>query len=135
MDKKNKNPLLAGLINVLIPGSSQLYVSNDRARFFRSFLMGAGTFIIAVILGNLIQNTRGYSLPQGVCMGSALTLVAVILFISGVRVAGEHNSETNNAAYYNSLRHESYAAKKNAAHKAQTEESASEQKDAEPGPK
>ena len=132
MDKKNKNPLLAGLINVLIPGASQLYVNTDRARFFRSFLMGAGAFVVAIMLGNLIQNTRGYSLPQGVCMGSALTLVAVILFISGLRVAGERNSQTDNAAYYKSMRRDGNAAKQTAANKAQTEGSASEQKDAEP---
>ena len=89
MDKKTKNPLLAGLINVLIPGSSQLYVNNDRAKFIRAFVVGAIALTVAVLLGSLIQNTRGYSLPQGVCMGSLVTAVAAVLFISGRKVAGE----------------------------------------------
>ena len=78
MDKKTKNPLLAGLINVLIPGSSQLYVNNDRAKFIRAFVVGAIALTVAVLLGSLIQNTRGYSLPQGVCMGSLVTAVAAV---------------------------------------------------------
>ena len=132
MDKKNKNPLLAGFINVLIPGSSQLYVNNDKAKFFRAFVFGAIALTVAVLLGSLIQNTRGYSLPQGVCMGSLVTAVAAVLFISGRRVAGERNSEKDNAAYYNSMRRDSHEAKQTAAKKAQDEGLASEQKDAEP---
>jgi hypothetical protein len=105
MDKKeNKNPLLAGLANVLIPGSSQLYVNSDWSRFIREFIIGVMAFVVVILLGYLVQHTRGYPLPQGICMGGMVMVVVVLLFRSGHRVARERNNEMNAAELYNSKR-------------------------------
>ena len=104
MDKKNKNPLLAGLMNVLIPGSSQLYVNKDAGKFIRGFIVGGIALTVAVLLGSLVQNARGYTLPQGACMGPMVLVVVIVLFINGRKVAGERNRESVDADYYNSRR-------------------------------
>jgi uncharacterized SAM-binding protein YcdF (DUF218 family) len=104
MDTENKNPLLAGLINVLIPGSSHLYINMDWGRFIRTFLTGVGILVAAIVGGNLIQNTKGYPLPQGICTGAALTVVVIVLFMGGLRTARERNSERNDADLYNAKR-------------------------------
>jgi uncharacterized protein YacL len=108
MDNKNKNPLFAGLMNVLIPGSSHLYVNKDWSRFIRAFFIGAGAFVVAILLGNLVQHTRGYPLPQGICIGGLVIVIAVLLFLSGHKLARERDNEMNDAAFYNSKRNVSY---------------------------
>jgi hypothetical protein len=104
MDNKNKNPLLAGLINVLIPGSSHLYVNKDWGRFLRAFFVGVGAYVVVILLGNLVEHTRGYPLPQGILMSGLVMVVAVILFLSGHKAARERDNEINDAAFYNSKR-------------------------------
>ena len=104
MDKKNKNPMLAGLMNVVIPGSSQLYVNHDWGRFMGAFALGVVAFVIAVLMGNIVQSARGFALPQGVCMGILLMAVVVVLFLSGHKTASSRNTETRTAAFYNSKR-------------------------------
>ena len=104
MDKENKNPLLSGLINVLVPGSSQLYINHDWGKFIRAFIIGAAAFTVAYLSGGTVQNTRGYDLPPGLCMGGLLMTVAVVYFISGFKVARERNNEMNAAAFYDSKR-------------------------------
>lgn len=104
MDKKNKNPMLAGLMNVVIPGSSQLYVNHDWGRFMGAFALGVVAFVAAILMGNIVQSARGFALPQGVCMGILLMAVVVVLFLSGHRTASSRNTETRTAAFYNSKR-------------------------------
>ena len=104
MEKKSKNPLLAGLMNVLIPGSSQLYVNKDIGKFIIGLVIGGGALVLAVLLGNMVQNARGYMLPQGVCMGSMILVVVIVLFINGRKVAKERNSENIDSARYNVMR-------------------------------
>ena len=104
MDKEFKNPLLAGLINVLIPGSSHLYINMDWGRFFRTFLAGVGVLVAGIVGGNLIQHTKGYPLPQGICTGAAVTVVVIVLFLGGLRTARERNSERSDANLYNAKR-------------------------------
>lgn len=38
MSQENKNPLIAGFINMLAPGSGYLYVDNDRPQFIKTFV-------------------------------------------------------------------------------------------------
>ena len=104
MEKKNKNPMLAGLMNVVIPGSSQLYVNHDWGRFVGAFALGAVAFAAAILMGNVVQSARGFALPQGACMGILLMIVVVVLFLSGHRTASSRNIETKTAAFYNSKR-------------------------------
>jgi hypothetical protein len=100
----NKNPLLIGLLNVLIPGSSQWFVNKDRSKFIKALLVGIAIFVIAILTANTVQHSKGYALPQGLCMGSLVMVVAVALFVSGYRIARERSNEKKEAAYYNSRR-------------------------------
>ena len=104
MEKKDKNPLLAGLMNVLIPGSSHLYVNKDIGKFMIGLIIGGGALVLAVLLGSMVQNARGYMLPQGACMGSMILVVVIVLFFNGRKVARERNSENINSARYNGMR-------------------------------
>jgi hypothetical protein len=101
---KRRNPILAGLFNVLIPGSSQLYVRNNWLRFGLFFVVYSLVIFIAALVGNNIQNVREYTLPQGVCTGTLLLGVFAFLFYSGMKMASDRNSDTDSAAHYESMR-------------------------------
>ena len=104
MQKENKNPIIAGLFNMLLPGSAYLYVDNDRSRFIKTLIFGIALIAVMFTLGNAIQNVRDYSLPQGLCPGILLLMVFVPLFMIGQKTANLHNSELNDASRYNSQR-------------------------------
>jgi hypothetical protein len=101
---KRRNPLLAGFFNVLIPGSSHLYVDNNWLRFVLFFVVNSLIIFIAILLGNNIQNVREYTLPQGLCTGTLLFGIFAFLFYSGMKMASERNSGTDSAAHYQSMR-------------------------------
>lgn len=101
---KRRNPILAGVFNVLIPGSSQLYVRNNWIRFILFFVVYSLVIFSATLLGNNIQNVREYTLPQGLCTGTLLLGILGFLFYSGMKMASERNSETDSAAHYESMR-------------------------------
>jgi len=101
---KRRNPLLAGLLNMLMPGSSHIYVGNDRRKFIQSFIGGALMIFLAFMVGNTIQRMDLYTLPQGVCMGILFLLVFGFLFNTGMKKANRRNSEIDSAAHYQSLR-------------------------------
>jgi len=100
MSKEKKNPLLAGLFNMLVPGSGYLYVENDRNRFIKTLVGGVALIVVMVTLGNAIQNTRGFSLPQGLCTGILLLILFVPLFLIGQKTANSHNKMLDNTAHY-----------------------------------
>lgn len=104
MTKEKKNPIVAGLLNMLIPGSGYLYVEADRSRFIRIFVGGALLIAAMVGLSIAIQNIRGYSLPQGLCTGILLLVVWVPLFLAGQKTARLHNSMMDDTAQYNTRR-------------------------------
>ena len=101
---KRRNSLLTGLLNVLIPGSSHVYVNNDWRRFIPIFLGSIILLIGGYYLGNAIQDIRGSTLPQGLCPGALVLAIAVVLFIGGMKTARIRNSETDDAAFYKSRR-------------------------------
>lgn len=101
---KRRNPLLAGLFNMLVPGSSHLYVDNDWKKFILYFVGSSIAIAVAILMGNNIQGVREYTLPQGLCTGSLLFIVFGILFYTGMRAASNRNSQTDSAAYYKSRR-------------------------------
>ena len=101
---KRRDPLLAGLLNMLIPGSSHIYVGNDRRKFILSFIGGALMIFLAFMVGNNIQKMRVYTLPQGVCVGILVLLVFGYLFNNGMKKASRRNSEIDSAAHYQSMR-------------------------------
>ena len=62
---KRRNPLVIGLLNMLIPGSSSLFVNKDWRKFILFFIVYSFAIVAAVLLGNNIQNVREYTLTQG----------------------------------------------------------------------
>jgi hypothetical protein len=99
MDKKN--PLLAGLFNMLVPGSGYWYVEHDRGHFIKTLMIGIAAIAVLVVIGNIFQNTTGFPLPQGVCTGILLLFVLVPLFRKGQSAAVNHNFVLDNAVLYN----------------------------------
>ena len=102
---EKKNPLLAGLLNVLVPGSGYWYVEQDRARFIKTLIIGGAAIAALIVLGSILQNSTGYPLPQGLCIGILLLLPFVPLFRSGQRAAFHHNFVLDNAAMYTTRQH------------------------------
>jgi len=97
---KNKNPLLAGLLNVLVPGSGYWYVDQDRGRFIKTLMVGIAAIAALIFLGNILQSTTGFPLPQGLCIGVLLLMAFVPLFRKGQKAANHHNFVLDNAAMY-----------------------------------
>ena len=97
---EKKNPLLAGLLNVLVPGSGYWYVEQDRGRFIKTLIIGGAAIAALIVLGSIFQNTTGFPLPRGLCIGILLLIVLVPLFQKGQRAANHHNFVLDNAAMY-----------------------------------
>ena len=97
---EKKNPVLAGLFNMLLPGSGYWYVDRDRRHFLRILIVGAAALAAVIWIGNILQNTTGFPLPQGICTGILLLLVLVPLFMNGQRAAVQHNFVIDNANIY-----------------------------------
>ena len=97
---EKKNPLLAGLFNMLVPGSGFWYVSQDRGRFIKTLLTGTAAIAAVIIVGTIMQSTTGFPLPQGLCTGILLLFVLVPLFLNGQKAANHHNFVIDNASYY-----------------------------------
>jgi hypothetical protein len=99
MDKKN--PLLAGLFNMLVPGSGYWYVDQDRGHFIKTLIVGTAAIAALIVIGSVLQNTTGFPLPQGLCIGILLLFVLVPLFRNGQTAAHHHNFVLDNAVFYN----------------------------------
>ncbi|MGE5374440.1 MAG: SHOCT domain-containing protein [Bacteroidota bacterium] len=102
---EKKNPLLAGLFNMLVPGSAYWYVDRDRGRFIKTLILGVAAYAVVIAIGTLLQNTTGFPLPQGICMGILLLFVIVPLFQMGQRAANHHNFVLDNASMYTARQH------------------------------
>ena len=102
---EKKNPLLAGLLNMLMPGSGYWYVDRDRGRFIKTLLVGIAAIAALTVLGSIFQNTTGFPLPQGLCIGILLLIVLVPLFQKGQRAANHHNFVLDNASMYTTRQH------------------------------
>jgi hypothetical protein len=102
---EKKNPLLAGLLNILMPGSGYWYVDRDRGRFIKTLLAGIAAIAVLAVLGSIFQNTTGFPLPQGLCIGILLLIVLVPLFQKGQRAANHHNFVLDNASMYTTRQH------------------------------
>ena len=101
---KRRNPLLTGLLNMLIPGSSHLYVSKNWRKFILFLIVYSFMIFFAIMIGNNIQNIREYTLPQGLCTGILLLGMYAFLFLNGMKEASIRDSEIDSAAHYQSMR-------------------------------
>ena len=102
--RKRRNPIVTGLLNALVPGSSHLYVNNDWSRFLPIFAGGAAMLVMAYVIGNAIQNLRDSTLPVGLCPAGLVIGILVGLFFSGMRIASLSNNASDDAAFYKSKR-------------------------------
>ena len=108
MDKKN--PLLAGLFNMLVPGSGYWYVDQDREHFIKTLVVGIAAIAAMIVVGTVLQKTTGFPLPQGLCVGMLLLIVLVPLFLNGQKAAIHHNFVMDNASLYTARQHGTDAA-------------------------
>ncbi|HLO32881.1 MAG TPA: hypothetical protein VK249_27300 [Anaerolineales bacterium] len=99
---EKKNPLLAGLLNMLVPGSGYWYVDQDRGRFIKTLIVGIAAIAAMIVLVNLIQRTAVIPVPPGICMGILLLFVLVPLFLKGQKSANHHNYVLDSASQYTS---------------------------------
>jgi hypothetical protein len=102
---EKKNPLLAGLLNIIVPGSGYWYVNQDWGRFIKTLIIGIAAVATLIILGNIIQRTTGFPLPQGLCLGALLLIAFVPLFLKGQKAAIHHNLVLNNTTLYTERQH------------------------------
>jgi len=102
---ERKNPLLAGLFNMLVPGSGYWYVNRDGKRFIKALIIGVAAYAAMIVIGTILQNTTGFPLPQGVCIGILILIVLVPLFLSGQKAAVQHNFIVDNASQYSLRQH------------------------------
>lgn len=102
---EKKNPLLAGLLNMLLPGFGYWYVDRDRGRFLKTLIIGLAAIAVLIVIGTVFQNTVGFPLPSGICVGILLLFVLVPLFRNGQRSALHHNFVLDNADMYTTRQH------------------------------
>ncbi len=91
MNKEIRNPFVAGLINVFVPGVSHLYVSRDWYRFITALVTNIFVLMITLATGVIAQETPKASLPQGVCMGILVGFFVAAMFFSGFNLARKNN--------------------------------------------
>jgi hypothetical protein len=104
LQKSMKNPLLAGLLNMLVPGSVHIYISQERRRFFLTFIGVELVLAIVVWFGTSLQSSRSSTLPQGLCPGALALMVLIPLFLNGLKAATEHNKILDYEILYQSRR-------------------------------
>jgi hypothetical protein len=102
MEKSRINPLIAGLINMLLPGSINVYANREWRKFVLTFVGMELVLAIAIWLGLSLQSARFFSFPQGVCPGVLALIVLVPLFVSGLNAAKELNKNLDDKVLYQS---------------------------------
>jgi len=102
MEKSKKNVLLAGLFNILVPGSVNIYINKEWRKFILTFAGVVILLAIVILVGVSFQGSRSLGLPQGVCPGALALIVLVPLFLNGLNVAKEHNKILEDKALYQS---------------------------------
>lgn len=102
MEKSKKNPLLAGLLNMLVPGSIHIYIKKEWRKFILTFTGIVIVLAIVVWVGVSLQSSRSFSLPQGVCPGALALIILIPLFLNGLNAAKEHNKILDDEVLYHS---------------------------------
>ena len=105
MKNDKKNPLLAGLFNVLVPGSAHIYVRKERKTFILTFIIAVAALGFAIWIGAQIQNVQSFHMIQGICPGSLVLIIAAIFFRQGLKIATEHNTKLVSQEHYQNLKY------------------------------
>jgi predicted PurR-regulated permease PerM len=101
---EKKNPLIAGLLNTLIPGSANYYVGRKLKEFLTTLAVSLILIFLAVTLANAIENIRNYSIAAGICPTGLLLVILVPLFLRGMKLARTHNAGIDSTAIFNRSR-------------------------------
>ena len=102
MEKDKKNPMLAGLFNMLAPGSIHMYLGKEWRKFILTFIGTELALAIAIWLGISLQRLSFFNIPTGLCPGALALIVLVPLFRNGLNAATEHNKSLDDADLYQS---------------------------------
>ncbi|MBN1305244.1 MAG: hypothetical protein JXA13_12480 [Anaerolineales bacterium] len=102
MKKNKKYPFIAGLINMLLPGSIHIYIQKKWGRFLIIFIGLEIVLALLIGLGVSLQRTPSFNLPQGLCPGALTLIVLVPLFINGMNKTREYNKELKKEGFYQS---------------------------------
>jgi len=102
MEKNQKNPLLAGVLNMLLPGFIHVYIKKEWLKFILTFVGLELVLAIVIWFGSSLQNTRSFAIPQGLCPGALALFVLVPLFVSGMKATTEYNKILDSETMYQS---------------------------------
>ena len=102
MEKNQKNPLLAGVLNMLLPGFIHIYLKKEWLKFILTFVGLELVLAIVIWFGSSLQNTRSFGIPQGLCPGVLALFVLVPLFVSGMKATTEYNKILDSETMYQS---------------------------------
>jgi hypothetical protein len=107
MEKSKLNPIAAGLLNMLVPGSINIFFKKGWKRFLLTFVGMEIVLAIVIWVGISLQGTRSFNVPQGLCPGALSLVVLVPLFLNGFKTATENNKIQSDKALYQSRKPES----------------------------
>jgi hypothetical protein len=102
MEKNQKNPLLAGVLNMLLPGFIHVYLKKEWLKFILTFVGLELVLAIVIWFGSSLQNTRSFGIPQGLCPGALALFVLVPLFVSAMKATTEYNKILDSETMYQS---------------------------------
>ena len=105
MENNKINPLLAGLFNVLLPGSAHIYVRKERKPFFVTFIIAIAALVLAIWIGIQIQNVQSFNMIQGICPGTLILIIVAIFFRQGLNIATEYNTRLVSQEQYQKSRY------------------------------
>ena len=101
---EKKNPLIAGLLNALLPGFGNYYVGKNLKGFLTTLIVSAVLIFLAVILGTAIQDIKNSTLLTGLCPTAIVLVILVPLFLQGMKLARDHNRGIDSSARFNESR-------------------------------
>lgn len=101
---EKKNPLIAGLLNMLIPGFGNYYVGKNLKGFLITFIVSAVLVFLAITLGTAIQDIKNSTLLVGLCPSALVLVILVPLFVKGMQMARAHNGNMDSTARFNESR-------------------------------
>ena len=101
---EKKNPLIAGLLNMLVPGFGNYYVGKNLKGFLITFIVSAVLVVLAIMLGTAIQDIKNSALLVGLCPSALVLAILVPLFVKGMQMARAHNGSMDSTARFNESR-------------------------------
>jgi TM2 domain-containing membrane protein YozV len=83
-----KNPVVGGLLNVLIPGLAEIYVG----RWFQAVVTFVGAILFFGLLFYLVGRLSDPPWPDFVCPGLVVVFYLVVMFYGGASTVRKSNA-------------------------------------------